>query len=660
MKNTTQTRYDKTRRRLATGDWSGLRALSYARCSTDDQAHGDYTTIDSQKAINAKRVAERGARLVFDLTDEGKTGTNLERAGWKNAIAHAESGAVDFVIVTYMSRLGRGDAFTVGEYLLKQTGCTVFMVQEKFADDTAGYAQKKMTNFLDGMYPVQVREWTLTRMIEMFGRGYHVGGGIAFGYKTVPAWEAPDPHAKKQPPRLLVPDESLAPIIAGVFTVALRTRRVADAQAYLSDATGKAWGWKQTDYVLRNRVYRGEYRWRDLVRGDEGGTVAGHTPLVDAAVFDAVQEMLAATSTQEEASCRRPRRTRTTELESSPDQTGTVPDRSVAPETYYLHGLMYCGHCCYTSKAAFGSHPSNQENAAFSRFDGCDQGRNHYRMSNSWASGRGGNRVPYYECLHKMHYKKQSDCPVCRVNANKIHEAIVREVTLMAAHPWRVRQHIERALPRMPRPESLIKERDAAQKRLADARRRMANLIEAVAVSGAAVVAALSGKIVATQSEVNALSLESARLEKELVAATASRPDTEELATTLSLFARIWEHRTDAERCQLMPLIVERVTMETKRVARVMILPQLSEDLFLPDAEGAGEGAVGATSPCRASEMRPTGSTGSMIDRIKGRTSRYARTAFEISITLPTRRIYSPSPDPGPPVSTHDKSGDVR
>src|SRR5690242_13886018 len=99
---------------------TGNRYAIYCRCSSDDQTQGDYTTIDTQRELNVKYVAERGGTLACEYLDEGKTGTNLKRAGWNQLLADAQAGLFDAVCVTYMSRLARGEAYHIAEYLLRE------------------------------------------------------------------------------------------------------------------------------------------------------------------------------------------------------------------------------------------------------------------------------------------------------------------------------------------------------------------------------------------------------------------------------------------------------------------------------------------------------------------------------------------------------------
>ena len=74
--------------------------------------------------------------------DEGISGTTLKRKGFQRLLADAQAGEFDVVVCTYMSRLGRGDTFTVAEYLLKEAGVKVEMVKEQFTDDMSGYVNK--------------------------------------------------------------------------------------------------------------------------------------------------------------------------------------------------------------------------------------------------------------------------------------------------------------------------------------------------------------------------------------------------------------------------------------------------------------------------------------------------------------------------------------
>ncbi|MCL2568182.1 MAG: recombinase family protein [Oscillospiraceae bacterium] len=85
----------------------------YERLSRDDELHGESGSIQNQKTMLEAYAAQHGFCNVIHFTDDGFTGGNFDRPGWKTMIAEIEKGNVGTVIVKDMSRIGR-------EYL--QTG----------------------------------------------------------------------------------------------------------------------------------------------------------------------------------------------------------------------------------------------------------------------------------------------------------------------------------------------------------------------------------------------------------------------------------------------------------------------------------------------------------------------------------------------------------
>jgi DNA invertase Pin-like site-specific DNA recombinase len=235
-----------------------LRYAIYLRCSTDDQKEGDYTTIDTQREINTSQVARNGGLLAGEYADEGRSGTNLNRPGWERLLCDAKAGKIDVVCVTYMSRLGRGNAFVIAEYELQKYGVRVEMVQEKYSDDMAGYLQKQMTVMIDGIYPQMVRQWTITKMEQMFRRGYYVGGGKPFGYRTEAVKDADSTyHGDKEPPKRLVLDPIDAPIVRQAFETFEATRSGTAVLELLQACTTRLWSYTKVKYLLTNlRLYR--------------------------------------------------------------------------------------------------------------------------------------------------------------------------------------------------------------------------------------------------------------------------------------------------------------------------------------------------------------------------------------------------------------------
>ena len=297
----------------------------YSRCSSDDQAHKDFSTVDVQEGLNRQYVLDKGGVLVTAYRDEGITGTTLKRPNFQKLLADAKAGGFDTVVCTYMSRLGRGDTFTVAEYLLKDVGVKVEMVKEQFTDDMSGHVNKKMTQFVDGMYTEQVRQWTRTKMEAMVKAGFFAGGVPMFGYEKEVVVSAAGFHSKdKEPPKRLVPHPENAAIVCQAFSVYMDRGTIAAVRAYLNSVTSRHWTTTSTRYLLTSETYLGVQQFGDW-RNE-----TSHEPLVDRDTWQRVQDGILS-----RPACAAPRQN---------------------DYNYFLRGLLHCPHCgcVYTSWPAKG------------------------------------------------------------------------------------------------------------------------------------------------------------------------------------------------------------------------------------------------------------------------------------------------------------------
>lgn len=343
-----------------------LRYATYSRCSSDDQAHKDFSTTDVQTTLNIQHVQDKSGTLYQEYKDEGVTGTTLKRPEFQRLLADAHNGEFDVVVVTYMSRLGRGNTYAVAEHLLNDAGVKVEMVKEQFTDDMAGFVTKQMTQFVDGMYVQQVRQWTRTKMEAMVKAGYVCGGTVPFGLKKELVCDASMVSRNdKEPPKRFVPHPDEAALVREAFELFAEVGSYPKVVAYLRSVTSRPWSIDTVSYMLRNVVYRGILKFGQWVNEK------AHEPLISEELWLAVQEMDA----------KRPAR--------------SVKQDPVDSSSFYLRGLVFCSHCGKKMSPA-----------------------NHH--------GRTA-RVRYYECIGCVQ-KGVRQCPVRRINADSLHEAVVREI----------------------------------------------------------------------------------------------------------------------------------------------------------------------------------------------------------------------------------------
>ena len=79
----------------------------YERLSQDDDRAGESGSIQNQKTMLEAYATQHGFCNVVHFTDDGYTGGNFDRPGWKAMIAEIEKGNVATVIVKDMYRVGR-------------------------------------------------------------------------------------------------------------------------------------------------------------------------------------------------------------------------------------------------------------------------------------------------------------------------------------------------------------------------------------------------------------------------------------------------------------------------------------------------------------------------------------------------------------------------
>ena len=79
----------------------------YERLSRDDEQAGESNSITNQKAYLENYAQQHGFSNCRHYTDDGYSGGNFERPGWKRLIADVEAGKVSTVIAKDMSRIGR-------------------------------------------------------------------------------------------------------------------------------------------------------------------------------------------------------------------------------------------------------------------------------------------------------------------------------------------------------------------------------------------------------------------------------------------------------------------------------------------------------------------------------------------------------------------------
>ena len=79
----------------------------YERLSRDDEQLGESNSITNQKTYLENYAQQHGFSNYRHYTDDGYSGSNFDRPGWKRLMSDVEAGKVSTVIAKDMSRIGR-------------------------------------------------------------------------------------------------------------------------------------------------------------------------------------------------------------------------------------------------------------------------------------------------------------------------------------------------------------------------------------------------------------------------------------------------------------------------------------------------------------------------------------------------------------------------
>ena len=79
----------------------------YCRLSVDDERLGESVSIENQKQLLQKYVAEQGWNEVEVYVDDGYSGVNFERPAVKRLLEDAKSGRINIIVCKDLSRFGR-------------------------------------------------------------------------------------------------------------------------------------------------------------------------------------------------------------------------------------------------------------------------------------------------------------------------------------------------------------------------------------------------------------------------------------------------------------------------------------------------------------------------------------------------------------------------
>ena len=289
----------------------------YMRLSREDGDKEESSSVTNQREMLKRYVSEQeNFFIVKEYVDDGYTGTNFDRPGFKQMIEDIEAGIIDTVITKDLSRLGR-ERLGVGHYT------EIYFPEHNIRyiallDNIDTYFDAGMNDMapfkgvINDMYVRDISKKIRSSLIERKKAGNFLGVTAPYGYQK-------DPNNKFH----LIINEKEAEVVKSVFRLYLEGNGLTRiAQILTKDGipvpgesrdigktrrTALYSSWKQTTIrrILDNRVYLGELvqfkrrkinyksKRRITVPEEERYICRGtHEAIIDEESFNAVQNIL--------------------------------------------------------------------------------------------------------------------------------------------------------------------------------------------------------------------------------------------------------------------------------------------------------------------------------------------------------------------------------
>jgi DNA invertase Pin-like site-specific DNA recombinase len=267
--------------------------ILYERLSRDDELQGESNSITNQKKILEDYAKRNGFTNILHIADDGCSGTNFERPGWKRLIAEVEAGSVGTVIVKDMSRVGR-DYLQVGFYtevFFRERGVRFIAISNNI-DSAAGENEfAPFLNIMSEWYARDTSRKIKTVLHNKGNSGRHMTNAALYGYR-----KSPDDK------NLWIIDEEAASVVRRVFQMTiggkgpyqiariLTDEKVTRPSVYIAIRDGGAytpasasephtWGGASVKNILAHPEYMGctvNFRtYKDFLQGLVGTTERG-------------------------------------------------------------------------------------------------------------------------------------------------------------------------------------------------------------------------------------------------------------------------------------------------------------------------------------------------------------------------------------------------
>lgn len=186
----------------------------YIRLSKEDENEGPSESVSNQKSLLSAFTQEHGLTVYDAYIDDGYSGTNFDRPGFRRLLEDIEARHVNMVITKDLSRLGR-DYILTGHYMERyfpehQVRYISLLDGVDTGVDSSANDITPFRAIMNDMYAKDISKKITSVKRDKQRKGLFIGGKPVYGYKMHPTEK-----------NKIVIDEGAAPIVRRIFGMAL-------------------------------------------------------------------------------------------------------------------------------------------------------------------------------------------------------------------------------------------------------------------------------------------------------------------------------------------------------------------------------------------------------------------------------------------------------
>ena len=287
----------------------------YLRISQEDNLD-ESISITNQREYLLSYIKEK-KDLIYckEYIDDGYSGGNFERPGFKQMLFDIELKVIDCILVKDQSRFGRNDLvpYYINQYFpLKEVRFIAINSNiDTFDDNCYGNKMISLNSALNTHYCLDISEKVKSILYAKKREGKHLGGTAIYGYQK-------DPYDKYK----IIIDEKIAPIIKKIYSLFINGYSLKMIAEYLDSNNipipsvyknlnrgiiSKMYGHWQTktiEDILKNEMYIGNMcqsvhkriavNVKKIVKNPKEKWIIvenTHEPIIDKETFNIVQKM---------------------------------------------------------------------------------------------------------------------------------------------------------------------------------------------------------------------------------------------------------------------------------------------------------------------------------------------------------------------------------